>query len=228
MGLPRGVVRPDSVRTLCRQAFLNFDAEEIVLSRGLVSIGAFCKDAQIISSQLSYSVFGGAKINRLVIPSSVKLIGMFTFFGCKTLSNVVFEEGGSCVIEDCAFACCPISDVSLPASCINVGESVFDLPKPVRMHQGTSISEHSLTAVLVHGSIGKPYDKYLTFENKDAEIADFCNFFFFCPLHFALLFRLFFKGSPPFSLLLVLFFFFKSSLLWERVLGLRPDRWEQV
>lgn len=23
-------------------------------------------------------------------------------------------------------------------------------------------------------------------------------------------------------------FLFKSSLLWERVLGLRPDRWEQV
>ena len=121
----RKIVMPDSVRTLCSQAFLDCDAEEIVLSRGLVSIGAFCKDAQTISSQLSFSVFGGAKIKRLVIPSSVKLIGMFSFFGCKNLTDVVFEEGGSCVIEDCAFACCPISDVSLPKSCKRVEKNAF-------------------------------------------------------------------------------------------------------
>lgn len=171
----RKIVMPDSVRTLCSQAFLDCDAEEIVLSRGLTSIGAFCKDAKTISSQLSFSVFGGARIKRLVIPSSVKLIGSFSFFGCKNLSEVVFEEGGSCVIEDCAFACCPISDVSLPASCIKVGESVFDLPKTVRMHQGTSISEHSFAAVLGYGSINKPYGKYLTFENKDVEITNYTS-----------------------------------------------------
>lgn len=171
----RKIVMPDSVRTLCSQAFLDCDAEEIVLSRGLVSIGAFCKDAQTISSQLSFSVFGGAKIKRLIIPASVKLIGKFAFFGCKNLSDVVFEEGGSCLIEDCAFACCPISDVSLPKSCIKVGESVFDLPKTVRMHQGTSISEHSFTAVFGYGSLSKPYGKRLLFENKDVEITNYTS-----------------------------------------------------
>lgn len=158
----RKIVMPDSVRTLCKQAFLDCDAEEVVLSRGLVSIGAFCKNTNTISSQLSFSVFGGAKIKRLRVPSSVKLIGMFAFFGCKNLSNVVFEEGGSCVIEACAFACCPISDVALPASCIKVGESAFDLPKTVRMHQGTSINEHSFSAILGYGPISKSYGKYLS------------------------------------------------------------------
>ena len=43
----------------------------------------------------------------------------------------------------------------------------------MRMHQGTSISEHSFTAVFGYGSLSKPYGKRLLFGNKDIEITNY-------------------------------------------------------
>jgi len=63
-------------------------------------------------------------LERVVIPSSCKVIGAYAFAACKNLKEVIIEDGVE-VIEDWAFISCGIERISLPQSLKSVGNNAF-------------------------------------------------------------------------------------------------------
>lgn len=65
-------------------------------------------------------------LKELVIPSSVKTIGVYQFANLRMLKNVQFSEGLE-TIDNCAFIGCEkLKNIDLPKSLISIGDNVFD------------------------------------------------------------------------------------------------------
>ena len=64
------------------------------------------------------------KLKKVTIPGSIKVIGAYSFAGCKMLREVIIEEGVE-VIEDWAFINCNIEHIQLPQSIRSVGTNAF-------------------------------------------------------------------------------------------------------
>ncbi len=65
-------------------------------------------------------------MERIVIPSSVKVIGVMAFDWCENLSEVVLSEGLQ-TIERCAFRyCTALTSIEIPASVTCIEEGVFE------------------------------------------------------------------------------------------------------
>ena len=65
-----------------------------------------------------------AKLKKVIIPGSIKVIGAYSFASCPLLKEVVIEEGVE-VIEDWAFISCSIDKIKLPKSIKSVGKNAF-------------------------------------------------------------------------------------------------------
>ena len=65
-------------------------------------------------------------LRKVVIPSSVKSIGVNAFADCPKLNTVIFEAGGSCSIAESAFeGCTLLRKLDFNNSVIAVGERAF-------------------------------------------------------------------------------------------------------
>ena len=103
---------PDTVTHIGIEAFCCCEIlSEINLSNNLISIGD--------------NAFADCCISSIVIPDSVKTIGMGAFSGCRNLEAVVIPE--SVVrIENGAFAdCYNLADITLPDKEISIGNNAF-------------------------------------------------------------------------------------------------------
>ena len=76
------------------------------------------------------NMFASTSIEKLVIPSSVRVIGSNAFDNCKELTSVVISEGVS-EIEDWAFdGCTSLETVIIPKSVTILGDEIFgDSPR---------------------------------------------------------------------------------------------------
>lgn len=87
-GVTGSINVPSFVRHIGYQAFsFNSHATEVLLSEGIVSIGAFAFNCC-------------SKINNVVIPSSVTSIGVCPFSYCPQLTNLTIAEGNSHYVMD--------------------------------------------------------------------------------------------------------------------------------
>lgn len=65
-----------------------------------------------------------AKLKKVIIPGTVKVVGAYSFASCPLLKEVVLEEGVE-VIEDWAFISCSIDKIKLPKSIKSIGKNAF-------------------------------------------------------------------------------------------------------
>jgi len=65
------------------------------------------------------------KIKSVVIPSSVKSIGMYAFYGCQKLSNLVLSEGIKSIGTSAFSNCHSMTSFSLPEGLEEIGFEVF-------------------------------------------------------------------------------------------------------
>lgn len=71
-----------------------------------------------------YAFYGCAKLNNLSIPESVTFIGNYAFYGCEKLTNLNISEGVTS-IGNYAFYNCDFESIVLPNSLINIGDYAF-------------------------------------------------------------------------------------------------------
>ena len=65
-------------------------------------------------------------LRKVLIPSSVKSIGVNAFADCEKLNSVIFEEGGNCSISESAFeGCLLLKTLKFNGSVVSVGERAF-------------------------------------------------------------------------------------------------------
>ena len=94
--------------------------------------------------------FSLATIEKLIVPSCVKVLGESAFIMCERLSEVIFEPNSRLErIEACCFDRCNLTKIVLPESVQYIGEFCFSdslslrevvIPKSVRKIDGFAFS----------------------------------------------------------------------------------------
>ena len=103
--------------------------------------------------------FSLATIEKLVVPSCVKVLGESAFIMCERLNEVVFEQGSRLErIERCCFDRCNLTKIVLPESVQYIGEFCFSdclnlrevvIPRSVRKIDGFAFSHcHQLSSLV--------------------------------------------------------------------------------
>ncbi len=81
-------------------------------------------DGNVMSKIEPNSFTEMAKLKKVIIPGSIKVIGAYSFASCPLLREVIIEEGVE-VIEDWAFISCNIDKIKLPKSIKSIGKNAF-------------------------------------------------------------------------------------------------------
>ena len=81
-------------------------------------------DGNVMSKIEANSFTEMAKLKKVIIPGSIKVIGAYSFASCPLLKEVIIEEGVE-VIEDWAFISCNIDKIKLPKSIKSIGKNAF-------------------------------------------------------------------------------------------------------
>ena len=89
----------------------NEQIKTVIVKSGVTSIG-------------TYAFFGCGALTQVDIADTVRSIGNYAFYNCWVLSNVVLRNGITS-IGDWAFDSCSVTDITLPASLISIGEGAF-------------------------------------------------------------------------------------------------------
>ena len=89
----------------------NEQIKTVIVRSGVKSIG-------------TYAFFGCGDLTQVDIADTVRSIGNYAFYNCWLLSNVVLRNGITS-IGDWAFYYCRVTDITLPASLISIGEGAF-------------------------------------------------------------------------------------------------------
>ena len=94
--------------------------------------------------------FNSAKIEKLIVPSCMKVLGDRAFSECRCLREVIFEPGSKLErIEACCFDRCNLTKIVLPESVQYIGEFCFSdclnlrevvIPRSVRKIDGFTFS----------------------------------------------------------------------------------------
>lgn len=102
---------PSTVRQASSCSFAETSLSSVVLNEGLEMIGEHC--------DFGYQgTFCETQLRRILLPSTLKLIGYGTFYGCDQLKCVEFQKGSRLwAIGTCAFNNC----VSLKGICLPEG-----------------------------------------------------------------------------------------------------------
>lgn len=97
-------------------------------------------------------------LTSVTIPASVETIGELAFSSCSKLKVVTFEKGSNLkMINDKAFAGCPLISIEIPSSVESIGEEVFrqcsDLESVV-FEEGSRLTLINDGAFYICGSLG--------------------------------------------------------------------------
>ena len=128
---------PDSVRTLKDYAFGGCKKlEKAVLGRKIKRINKAlftgCKSLKEFIplgniDKIDFMAFGGCGLTEIVIPSSVKEIGLSAFLRCAKLKRVHFNKGSMLeTMRDSVFhGCTALEKINLPSSLKVMGSGIF-------------------------------------------------------------------------------------------------------
>ena len=76
--------------------------------------------------EVDVGLFQNSRLKKVVIPSSVRMLGRAAFSNCQQLDDVVFEPGSRLEsIGDNCFSCCCFERISLPGSVRSIGDGAF-------------------------------------------------------------------------------------------------------
>ena len=129
------IILPSQLRTIAASTFEKCQSlEQVTITGNVTLIGqnAFknCYKLQAITLPNSVTTiedgtfYACTTLSEITIPSQVSIIGRETFYQCTKLKSVTFN-GNITEIQESAFTGCVITTISLPYSCLNIGEGAF-------------------------------------------------------------------------------------------------------
>ena len=113
-GNDRAAVIPDGVVRIQKGAFHHHSERKLYLPVRGVSFGA---DSGIYKDS--------SKLERVVIPDSVRWIEEGAFLGCKGIKAVIMAEGVAIMGESAFAGCSALLEISIPGSVKSIGERAF-------------------------------------------------------------------------------------------------------
>jgi len=132
-----GLMEPedDEIFTDGRRFSWVSDAEHVVLSEGVESIGAdtFCKFVSLKTVSLPDSLknIGSdafrncVSLENVIIPSGVTEIGTGAFMNCNSLKSVNIPEGINAIRSETFKGCCSLKTVVIPESTAKIEDNAF-------------------------------------------------------------------------------------------------------
>jgi hypothetical protein len=76
--------------------------------------------------RIEEGAFSGSGLTSIVIPSSVVVLGRYTFYRCKSLESVTFQSGSRLErIEGCAFKESGLKEIEIPSAAVVLGTGSF-------------------------------------------------------------------------------------------------------
>ena len=88
----------------------------IIINRGVTSVGAY-----------AFSEFSDSTLTSVRIPNSVRSIGDYAFFECRSLTGVTIPNGVKTIGNGAFSGCGGIKKISIPDSVVSIGASAFYL-----------------------------------------------------------------------------------------------------
>lgn len=137
-----------------------------------------------VTSISEKAYIGSMSVEKLTIPSSVKVIGKQAFMSCNELKEVNIGKGVSAIPDDCFFSCPKLVTVNMPNTLTSIGSEAFfgcikldtQIPPGVtsigKDAIGMEADSHSQGSVavqgfLIKGSTGSAAEKYALENNID-------------------------------------------------------------
>ena len=103
--------------------------------------------------------FNGSKATKVTIPANVR-IGIYAFYKCDALEEVIMENGVTCIGEGAFFYCSSLTDVVIPESITKIDNEMFrncSSLTSITLHDSiTSIGKSAFNGCLSLGSITLP------------------------------------------------------------------------
>ena len=124
---------PATVTSIEEDAFVYGELQEVVLPAALGTIGeyafAYCKQLKTINlpgglKSLQSSAFSGSGLTGITIPGGCK-VGSWAFLSCKSLVNVVFEEGPTYIPSGAFSNADSLEYVVIPSTVESIPYSAF-------------------------------------------------------------------------------------------------------
>ncbi len=117
----KSVTLPSNLKTIGNRTFYRcIKLNNLEFPEGLVSIGDYA------FSQVGDTTLDGYSFTKVILPNSVKSIGMGVFNMCRSLSNVVLPEGLLTIGERAFRFCTSLSAIEIPASVKVIEDYMFD------------------------------------------------------------------------------------------------------
>lgn len=70
--------------------------------------------------------YGCTNLTTIILPSSLKIIGIQMFHGCASLTSIVIPEGVTRIDNMAFYNCTSLTDITFPSTLETIGDSVFD------------------------------------------------------------------------------------------------------
>lgn len=141
------IALPESVTHIGNEAFkFCIKIKSLFIPKGIIHIGldAFlgCDDLSSIKVSRNNQVYDSrdncnaiihTETNTLItgcsntnIPSSIKKIGDFAFYGCDSLANISIPNSVTCIGDGAFEECNSLMDITIPGSVTHIGDRAFD------------------------------------------------------------------------------------------------------
>ena len=115
----RTITFPGTARTVLDSAFHSTALRSVVLNEGLESVGD-------LQSSTYAGAFGRTPLRRVTFPSTLCLIGAWTFYECRKLRRATFAAGSALKrIGEWAFSNCGLTSICFPEALETIGRNAF-------------------------------------------------------------------------------------------------------
>ena len=131
--------------------YVSRDTEKVVLPSGTKSIAPhlFCDRSDLKEvvfpatlTKIGAGAFAKTGIESLVVPSNVKVIDEYAFYGCENLKSVKFSKGVQSLENNLFASCNSLGEINIPLSVEQIKNSVFqDCENLTQIKIPTSVKE---------------------------------------------------------------------------------------
>lgn len=118
----RTITFAKTIRETRDDAFAQVSLASVILNEGLETLGAYYDDDDTYNS----GVFKGAHLKHVTLPSTLKVLGDKTFYRCKKLKSVTFQNGSKLErIGKRCFAESGLEKITIPNSVTTIYGNAF-------------------------------------------------------------------------------------------------------
>ena len=98
----------------------------------------------------NYQFYGFNQFIDITIPDSVTSIGTWAFSGCSLLTSITIPDSVTSIGSDAFSSCTSLTNITLPNSITSIGERAFYSPLTKVYYKGTSSDTDTITSIADH------------------------------------------------------------------------------